>query len=123
MSNLKLQKLVYYAQGTYLAVHSKPLFKEQIEAWTHGPVVAELYHRFKQHGSDSIEFDEQIDMDKYDDNAKEVLDSVYSFFGQYSGWKLRNMTHGEPPWKEAADGGVITHAAMKNYFDTIIVAE
>ena len=123
MSNLKLQKLVYYAQGTYLAVHGEPLFNEQIEAWTHGPVVSELYHRFKQHGSDAIEFDEQIALDKYNDNAREVIDSVYSFFGQYSGWKLRNMTHAEPPWKETPAGGVIGHAAMKNYFATIVVVE
>ena len=38
MSNLKLQKLVYYAQGFALALFDKPLFSERIEAWIHGPV-------------------------------------------------------------------------------------
>ena len=44
ISNLKLQKLVYYAQGFYLALHDEALFPEDIEAWTHGPVVPVLYH-------------------------------------------------------------------------------
>lgn len=120
ISNLKLQKLAYYSQGVYLAAHGEALFPEAIEAWTHGPVVADLYHRFKKYGSGPIEFDDQIDLAKYDEQAKEVLDAVYASFGQYSGWKLRNMTHSEPPWKETQEGGVISHDLMKNYFDTII---
>ena len=38
ISNLKLQKLCYYAQGFYLAQHDTPLFEDTIEAWQHGPV-------------------------------------------------------------------------------------
>jgi uncharacterized phage-associated protein len=37
ISNLKLQKLLYYAQGAHLALHNTPLFPEAIEAWTRGP--------------------------------------------------------------------------------------
>jgi uncharacterized phage-associated protein len=39
LSNMKLQKLVYYAQGLHLALNDAPLFKGKIEAWTYGPVV------------------------------------------------------------------------------------
>ncbi len=39
ISNLKLQKLLYYAQGFHLALYDEPLFPEAIEAWTHGPVL------------------------------------------------------------------------------------
>jgi uncharacterized phage-associated protein len=46
ISNLKLQKLVYYAQGFNLALFDgNPLFDEEIQAWTHGPVVPALYHQ------------------------------------------------------------------------------
>jgi uncharacterized phage-associated protein len=48
LSNLKLQKLVYYAQGFHLALTEKPLFDEAIEAWEHGPVVPGLYHKLKR---------------------------------------------------------------------------
>ena len=47
ISNLKLQKLLYYAQGFHLALYDQPLFPEAIEAWTHGPVVPDLYRHYK----------------------------------------------------------------------------
>jgi uncharacterized phage-associated protein len=46
ISNLKLQKLVYYAQGFALVLLKKPLFPQCIEAWIHGPVVPALYHAY-----------------------------------------------------------------------------
>lgn len=39
ISNLKIQKMLYYAQGYSLALFNKPLFDDRIEAWKHGPVV------------------------------------------------------------------------------------
>jgi uncharacterized phage-associated protein len=48
MTNMKLQKLLYYAQGQYLAEHEEPLFDEDIEAWSHGPVVPSVYRAFKE---------------------------------------------------------------------------
>ena len=47
VSNLKLQKLVYYAQGYYSAIFDNPLFSNEISAWTHGPVISDLYHEYK----------------------------------------------------------------------------
>lgn len=54
ISNLKLQKLLYYAQGCYLAMYDAPLFKEDIVAWAHGPVVREVYDEYKAYGSGGI---------------------------------------------------------------------
>ncbi len=124
ISNMKLQKLVYYAQGLYLALHGRPLFNHEIEAWTHGPVVPDLYHLYKEHGSDRIPCPEDIDFSIYDNDTKEFLNEVYDIFGQYSAWKLRNMTHEEPPWKEAApDNDVISHDSMKQHFRQFVVEE
>jgi uncharacterized phage-associated protein len=47
ITNMKLQKLVYYAQGVYTGIVETPLFKETIEAWTYGPISPDLYHKFK----------------------------------------------------------------------------
>ena len=120
ISNLKVQKLVYYAQGFHLALYGEPLFLEPIEAWVHGPVVPELYHSFKDYGSNSIPIPTDIDFSAYDAQTRELLDEVYCVYGQFSAWKLRNMTHEEDPWKDMIKlgGGVITHQAMKRYFES-----
>ena len=121
ISNLKLQKLVYYAQGFHLALFDDPLFYEKIEAWTHGPVVVDLYHEYKQHGSGSIPIPNDVDFAVYSNDIRELLDEVNSVFGQFSAWKLRNMTHEEPPWLDAKDdAGEISHESMKEYFRTQI---
>ncbi|NEP40401.1 MAG: SocA family protein [Okeania sp. SIO2H7] len=119
ISNLKLQKLVYYAQGFYLAISDRPLFSEPIKAWIHGPVVPELYEFYKEYGSNAIPCPTDIDWTKYDEETRSLLDEVYSVLGQFSAWKLRNMTHEESPWKEASQtAGEITHQSLKDYFKT-----
>lgn len=124
ISNLKLQKLVYYAQGFHLAIFNAPLFAEPIEAWTHGPVVPELYHEYKHHGSGPIPSPDNMDFSIYSKDTRELLNEVYSVFGQFSAWKLRSMTHQEPPWVDAAgQAGVISHGSMKEYFITQVTQQ
>ena len=119
ISNLKLQKLVYYAQGFHLAIFDKPLFLEPIEAWNHGPVIPELYHSYKQYGAGNIPPPADVNFSIYDQNTRDLLDEVYSVLGQFSAWKLRNMTHEEPPWRDASTNvNIITHDALKEYFKT-----
>lgn len=48
ISNLKLQKLVYYAQAWYLGIYGTSLFEEDFEAWVHGPVIPALYREYKE---------------------------------------------------------------------------
>lgn len=121
ISNLKLQKLVYYAQGFYLAIEDKPLFNEPIEAWQHGPVVSDLYQRYKGFGSNSIKIPDDVDFSKFSQKEKDVMDEVYDVYGQFSAWKLRNMTHEELPWKDTPIDGVISQDLMKSFFKTCLV--
>lgn len=122
ISNLKLQKLVYYAQGFHLALHSKPLFNESIEAWMHGPVIPELYHHYKEHGATPIPKPMDLDFSVYSDEVKELLDEVYMVYGQYSAWKLRELTHDEPTWKNNYQSldKTISHQEMISYFKTLV---
>ncbi|MBD2293666.1 SocA family protein [Anabaena sphaerica FACHB-251] len=122
MSNLKLQKLLYYAQGFNLALYDEPLFPESIEAWTYGPVVPEVYRAYKKYDSGAIPIPEDIDFSKYDQQSRELLDEVYSVYGQFSAWKLVSLILEEEPWKNAREGDlVITHQAMKKYFKNQLV--
>jgi len=107
VSNLKLQKLVYYAQGFHLALFDRPLFDEQVEAWTHGPVVPAVYHHYKHHGSGSIPFPEDFNPEVFSDEQAELLNEVQQIYGQYSAWRLREMTHEESPWKDNFQAGAL----------------
>ncbi len=119
ISNLKLQKLLYYAQGFHLAITRKPLFPEQIEAWTHGPVVPVVYHRFKSYGYNSLPAAGSAP--SFDREINSILDEVYQIYGQFSAWKLRDMTHEESPWKNATVPSIISHAALRSFFKTLLV--
>jgi len=127
ISNLKLQKLVYYAQGFHVAMYNEPLFPERIFAWAHGPVVEELYHAFKKFGANPIIISDdemrETDWDQFTPEHHALLDEVYTVYGQFTATKLRNMTHQEPPWKNVQQGDEITLAVMKEYFRTLVIAD
>lgn len=120
ISNLKLQKLVYYAQGFHLALQDTPLFEEEIEAWAHGPVVPDLYHEYKAYGKNSIDI-EKGEIKNISEDEYKLIDEVYSVFGQYSAWKLRNLTHEEAPWiNHEANAEIISKNELDEYFKTRI---
>lgn len=43
-SFVRIQKLVYFAHGLFLALNDKPLIEEQLEAWVWGPIFPSLYY-------------------------------------------------------------------------------
>lgn len=119
ITNLKLQKILYYCQGFSLAILDRPLFSNPIEAWRHGPVIREVYDTYKQYNGNVIDKVSAGDSDALSSKEKELVDDVYSVYGRYSAWHLRNLTHSEPTWAEAYQEGLdieITHDAMKEYF-------
>lgn len=119
VTNLKLQKLVYYAQGYYSAIFDKYLFQDDIYAWAHGPVVPDLYHFFKKYGKNSIETPDNFDAKCLTDEERELIDEVFDVYGQFSAWKLRNLTHEEKPWMDHEnDAGLIPKQEIKDYFKT-----
>lgn len=115
ISNLKLQKLLYYCQGAFLALKDEKLFKDDILAWTHGPVIEKIYQEYKKFGSNGIT---EIPKDEVliDKETTEILINTYNTFGKYSAWGLRNLTHNETPWKETEQNDIITTDKIKKYF-------
>jgi uncharacterized phage-associated protein len=124
LSNLKLQKLLYYAQGHHLAGHRRPLFHDDIQAWSHGPVVPDVYHTFKEFRSDPIRLpeDDAFDWDDVDTETTQFLIKVWNTYGGVAAWKLRNMTHAEPPWREHFSQNeryiVIPQEEIRSYFES-----
>lgn len=52
---LKLQKLLYFAQGFSYAFYDKELFNDDFEAWVHGPVIPSIYHEYKSYEYNPID--------------------------------------------------------------------
>lgn len=121
ISNLKLQKLLYYAQGFYLAMFNKELFKEDFEAWEHGPVIPALYRMYKKYGAKALPVPDDFDLDSYTAEERSFLNEVYDSFGQYSAWALRELSHQTTPWSTTPINQVIPKEAMKQYFKTQLV--
>ena len=65
IDNLKLNKLLYYTQGISMAYLHRPMFSDEIQAWEYGPVVPEVYHKFKHYGETIIDKPVQ----RFDENA------------------------------------------------------
>ncbi|TCK65777.1 type II toxin-antitoxin system antitoxin SocA domain-containing protein [Curtobacterium sp. PhB136] len=122
LSNLKLQKLLYYAQGQHLGRTGEPLFSDEIEAWGHGPVVPAVYRAFKAFGAAPIEPEgvlRSFDWSNYSD-VQQHLANVWLTYGVYSAWALRDKTHREAPWVEAFNAdernAVIGQDALRSFF-------
>jgi len=129
ITNLKLQKLLYYAQGWYLALHDRPLFTERIEAWAHGPTVPPVYGDFKKWRWDPIT--ERQDDPHLPKDIEEHLTEVMQVYGIQTAYYLERLTHSERPWLlargTAAPGepsnAVISTDEMKLYFRSLAEAK
>ena len=100
VSNLKLQKLVYYAQAWHMAIYDEPLFKEDFQAWIHGPVIPSLYHEYKHFRWQPIVKDANPILPE---NISNFLDEVVEEYFSCDAYELEQMTHAEDPWKQARE--------------------
>ena len=119
---LKLQKLLYLAQGYSYAFYDRPLFKEDIEGWVHGPVVRNVYDMFKNYQYNSI--NTNFEVEELDDEAKSVINYVIKNFGKYDAKYLEKISHEQEPWILSREGldpdersdKTISKESIANYF-------
>ena len=104
MSNLKLQKLLYYVQGHHLALYDEPLFHEAIVAWQYG------------YGQSAIPLPQNTNFDMLLASVTTLINDVYRKYGQYEATTLMRLTHREPPWRNTRSYDVIQHTELKSYF-------
>lgn len=122
ISNLKLQKLLYYVQGECLADPNiqSPCFKEPIEAWKHGPVVRDVYENYSTYMGEKIPSN---DPPKAIINAsyKKVIDRVLDRYQDTDPWELVNKTHQEAPWSkiyQEDQNNIISLESIRDYFSS-----
>lgn len=137
ISNLKLQKLLYFVQAYYLSFTPahEPCFNDDIEAWDFGPVVPAVYQEFKSFGGSDIPPVKNyyknknnfwsiqsvpFDNDCIAPDDKKNINDVVDKFSIYSASELVELTHKQAPWKEAYvphKNAVIKKDAIRRYFD------
>lgn len=98
ITNLALQKSLYYIQGFYYSFHNAFIFEDDCEAWVHGPVYKEIYHRYSGYRFDPIGDEIEFDDSCFSTSEKVLIDSVIKYLCCYSGKTLENFTHMETPW-------------------------
>jgi uncharacterized phage-associated protein len=93
----KLHKLLYYCQGYHLGTLGAPMFKDELEAWDRGPVVASLWRdeKYTQHATPPG------DRESFDEATLNTIGYVLSRYGAMTGADLERLTHNEPPWQLA----------------------
>lgn len=139
VTQISLQKLLYFAQGIHLAKHGEPLFSDEIYAWKYGPVVKSIYRDFSIFGNNPMDFESVqkamgddffLEREKLTREELDTLETVWATFGRYSASELVKITHFEDsPWSIAlkANGSdvrdvVIQKEGMKVYFKTLMTA-
>lgn len=135
VTQMKLQKLVYFANGIHLAQYGEPLIKENFESWDYGPVIPQIYQQFKIYGSSPIDdtslffvFNPSaknvLDLAVLDENAKETISVTWKSLKDISAITLSAWTHKKgSPWEKHYQNGIIPNDEIKEYFKTEFVKD
>lgn len=115
-TNMRIQKLLYFAQGWHLARHGKPLFCAPLSAWKFGPVVPDVYFAYNTKGGQGLVSDpppqNAFTQDEYD-----LLLDVAREYDSFSTSALVSMSHqADAPWSKTAQSQEISVQSISDYF-------
>ncbi|MEK7149700.1 MAG: type II toxin-antitoxin system antitoxin SocA domain-containing protein [Patescibacteria group bacterium] len=113
VTNLKIQKVLYFIYAWFLLNKNKRCFTEKFQAWPIGPVLPSIYQTLKKYGSSPISPDfskitkgEDVEKLKKElgNSLLETIDEVYKVYGIKSAFELVGLTHNELSWSRARKG-------------------
>lgn len=118
ISNLKLQKILYYIQGYYLKRYNKVAFDAKIHNWPYGPVIKDVYYEYNIYGSKNIVLNDEIENleIKLRSSLKDLVLKILSKCSDISALQLANKTHSETPWANTHIGQEIPNDLIYDYF-------
>jgi len=110
MTHKKLQKLLYFSYGIYLAKNNengtnleKTLFENNFEAWANGPVEPTVYNTYKNSGVNFL-YVENFDAYDFNLSVMDVLNKTMELYGNYDADELEIISRNQAPWKNARKG-------------------
>ncbi len=109
ITNLKLQKLLYFVHGRFMSSTGNPLVRGNFEAWQYGPVHPLVYQGFKECGAERIDCrlgakdlftgEESPIKTKINDEARRHIRIVIDQLGPLSPGRLVELSHApNAPW-------------------------
>ena len=121
ITNLKLQKLVYMAHGFYEALKDEDLIREEIECWPYGPVIRDLYFKYKdfKNGTITVAIEDFQNKFNFSEDALKAIDFTWNTTKDLDAIQLSNWTHIEgSPWKQAMDKNedIVSNDSIRQYF-------
>lgn len=119
ISHLKLQKILYFIQASFLKDTGRPCFADEIRAWDYGPVVPSVHGIYKVYGNANIPNTGNRDvLANISAEDKLLLDIVVDSAAQYSALSLAELTQCQAPWKAAygRPDNIIYPEVIKEYF-------
>ncbi len=133
VTQMKLQKMVYFAHGYHLARYNEPLIREEFEAWKFGPVVPSIYQSYKLYGSDMIidtgliakPVNEGNKPEEFPPSVLEAIDYTWQVTKKLTANNLSLWSHLEgSPWAQVYNPNytsqVIRNDSIKEYFQMLL---
>lgn len=117
ITNLKLQKILYYLQGYYGKTFEDSLFSDEIKHWPYGPVVPSVYFEYCAFGASAI-FEQSSNAPFSDCNKQEqkVIRKVLDKCLPMTASDLVDKSHEEAPWRDTKSTEIIPFNAILHYF-------
>ena len=108
------------------------MIREHVNAWQYGPVIPEIYHRFKAYGAKQINFadlPESKEPDSFDKESKDILHEVVDSFASFTGGQLSELSHRNgSPWHKVwydsrgneVRGAIINDDLIKSHYNNAL---
>ena len=119
ISNLKLQKLLYFVQARFFIEYEQPCFDDRIEAWSFGPVVVNVYHAYKIYGSLDITKLKGCLPNNISSEHQIIINEELESYSCTPVYEMVNITHHQTPWVQAKRNlfnNEITHESLRQFF-------
>lgn len=95
IDEMKLHKLLYFAQRESIIQKNEPLFAEVFYGWKFGPILKEIRNAYREDAFLKV-VDEEIVS-----RIKDIMDKVFEEYASKDSWSLSRLTHGEVSWKNS----------------------
>lgn len=127
LTNMQLQKLVFFSHGYNLAFLDTPLTTDEVRAWPFGPVYPLLYDSLRYLGSNGTDKTIPNIPEIRESDEKEIIESVWNAYREHTAYELSSISHNAgSPWSQVWNStkfGWIPNSIIKDYYKKLILDE